>query len=384
MKLFHLADLHLGKRLNEYSLIEDQRHILDQVLALADAEHPDAIVVAGDVYDKAMPSAEAVSLFDDFLWGVAQRGLACLVVSGNHDSPERLSFGSRLMGGSRIHMSRCYRPDERPVTFEDEHGTVCFHLLPFVKPIHVRRALEERYPDEAEAIGDYTDAVRAAIAHMGVDESRRNVLVAHQFVAGSVRSDSEEVHVGGLDNVDPHVFDPFDYVALGHLHAPQRVLRDTVRYSGTPLKYSFSEAAHRKSVTVVELGRKGEVAVDTLPLVPLHDLREIRGTYDELVLRRNWEGTNVEDFIGVTLTDEDDVPYAIEKLRLIYPNIMQLAYDNTRTRTNQALETVEHVEELTPMELFSRFFESQNNQPMSERQREVVAAAIESVWEVAS
>ena len=384
MKLFHLADLHIGKRLNEFSLIEDQRYVLDEILEMMDEERPDVLIIAGDVYDKTMPSAEAVVVFDDFLWGVAERGVATLIVSGNHDSAERLSFGSRIMKSSNIHISRSYRPDSTPIVLEDDHGAISFHLLPFVKPVHVRHALEADYPEEAAAIADYTDAVRAAVSHMGIDTSARNVLVAHQFVAGSVRSDSEEINVGGLDNVDPCVFDGFDYVALGHLHAPQSVGRPQVRYSGTPLKYSFSEARHKKSVTVVEMGQKGDVEIRTLRLRPLRDLREVRGTYDQLMLRETYEGTDVEDYLSVVLTDEQDVPDAISMMRTVYPNIMQLTYDNARTRSNASLESLEAIERLTPLELFSQFFEQQNNQPMSDAQRAYVERTIERIWEDAS
>ncbi len=381
MKLFHLSDLHLGKRLNEYSLIEDQEYILQQVLHLIDAETPDAVLICGDVYDKTMPSVEAVTLFDDFLWDLSQRKAPVIIISGNHDSPERLAFGSRIMRQSRIHISRSYELDTPPVVLEDEHGPVNFYLLPFVKPVHVRHALHEDFPEEAEAIKDYTDALETAIAHMGVDESQRNVLLAHQFVSGAERSDSEGLNVGGLDNVDVRVFEPFDYVALGHLHGPQMVGRPTVRYCGTPLKYSFSEAKHKKSVTVVELGPKGDIELRFLPLEPLHDLREVSGTYDELMLRENYADTNVEDYLHITLTDEDDVPNAIERLREVYPNLMLLSYDNKRTRTSAQLKSTEHVESLTPMELFSEFYEQQNNQPMDDVQREFMQKTIEKVWE---
>lgn len=384
MKLFHLSDLHLGKRLNEYSLKEDQEFILQAILDMMDAEKPDALMICGDVYDKAIPPAEAVTLFDDFLWEVSQREVPTLIISGNHDSPERLSFGSRLMRSNRIYMSRSYEAALPPVVLEDEFGPVNFHLLPFVKPLHVQRALEKDFPKEAEAIHSYTDALRTAIAHMDVDRTKRNVLLAHQFVTGAQQSDSENRNVGGLDEVDTAVFEPFDYVALGHLHSPQKVGKQTVRYSGTPLKYSLSEARQNKSVTVVELRQKGDVALRYLPLKPLRDLREIRGTYDELTLRDTYAGTNTDDYLFVTLTDEDDIPNAIDNLRTIYSHVAALRYDNRRTSSDAQLEDAGKVQELTPSELFAQFYETQNNQPMDEGQRSLVQEVIEKIWEGAS
>ncbi len=381
MKLFHLSDLHLGKRLNEYSLKDDQQYILQIILQMIDDEAPDAIMICGDVYDKTMPPVEAVTTFDDFLWDIATRKVPVLIISGNHDSPERLAFGSRIMKQSHIHISRSYEVGAPPVTLEDEHGTVNFYLLPFVKPIHVRHALQKDFPEEAEAIKSYTDALEAAIAHMEVDKSQRNVLLAHQFVSGAERSDSEGLNVGGLDNVDVRVFDPFDYVALGHLHGPQSIGRPTVRYCGTPLKYSFSEAKHKKSVTVVEMGEKGDVELRFLPLKPLHDLRKVRGSYDELMLHENYAHTNTEDYLHITLTDEEDVLNAVDRLRTVYHNLMLLSYDNKRTQANEQLISSEHVESMTPLELFSEFYEQRNNQPMDEQQRTIVQKTIEKIWE---
>ena len=384
MKLFHLSDLHLGKRLNEYPLRDDQHYILKQVLKMMDAEKPDALIIAGDVYDKSVPPADAVTLFDDFLYELAQRQMPTLIVSGNHDSPERLSFGSRLMEHEQIYMSRVFDGHTSKVSFTDEHGPVNFYLLPFVKPVNVRSALLDDYPEEAAAISSYTDALRAAIRHMDVDESERNVLVAHQFVTGAKTSESENTYVGGLDNVDVDVFDPFDYVALGHLHSPQRVSRDTVRYCGTPLKYSVSEADQEKSVTVIELREKGTVDLRFLPLIPLRDLRKIRGTYQELTLRDTYQNTNTDDFLHITLTDEQDIPYAVDKLRNIYPHLIQLSYDNLRTRNTQELKATEDAVVLTPSDLFEQFFETQNNQPMSDDQRAYLQSVIEKIWEDAS
>ncbi len=376
MKLIHLSDLHLGKRVNEFSMLEDQQYILTEILHIMDEEQPDGVLIAGDVYDKTVPSAEAVALLDDFLVRLAKRDLQIFLISGNHDSPERMAFGGRLMEGSGVHLAPVYDGRVSPITLTDAYGTVNFYLLPFVKPAHVRRCFPER------EITTYTDALAAAIEAMGVDQTGRNVLVTHQFVTGAARCDSEELSVGGTDNVDVSVFDPFDYVALGHIHGPQQVGRETVRYCGTPLKYSFSEAGHQKSVTVVELGPKGTVSVRTVPLIPLRDLAELRGTYEELTFRGFYEGTSYQkDYVHITLTDEEDVPDAMRKLQIIYPNLMKLDYDNRRTRAGACLDGAEDAEQKSPLELLEEFYEKQNGQPMGEEQQAFARAWMERIWE---
>lgn len=374
MKLIHLSDLHLGKRVGEVSMLEDQAYILDRVLDIVDGAGPDALLIAGDVYDKSVPSAEAVTLFDDFLCRLARRKLPVLVISGNHDSPERLAFGSRLMEGAGVHLSPVYDGNVKPITLTDEHGPVDFWLLPFLKPAHLRRF----YPEEA--INSYTDAVGAAIAHMNIDPSRRNVLLCHQFVTGAATCESEEITVGGTDNVDATVFDGFDYVALGHLHGPQNVGSSRIRYCGTPLKYSFSEASQYKSVTVAELGEKGDLTLHTVPLTPRHDMRVIRGTFAQLTGEGGDNGER-EDYLHIILTDEEDVPEVLGRLRLVYPNILKLSYDNTRTRTSQSVDRAQRVAQKSPLELFEELYETQNNQPMSQEQRDFAQRLIEQLRE---
>ena len=375
MKLIHLSDLHLGKRVGEVSMLEDQAYILDRVLDIVDGAGPDALLIAGDVYDKSVPSAEAVTLFDDFLCRLARRKLPVLVISGNHDSPERLAFGSRLMEGAGVHLSPVYDGNVKPITLTDEHGPVDFWLLPFLKPAHLRRF----YPEET--IDSYTDAVGAAIAHMNIDPSRRNVLLCHQFVTGAATCESEEITVGGTDNVDATVFDGFDYVALGHLHGPQNVGSGRIRYCGTPLKYSFSEASQYKSVTVAELGEKGDLTLHTVPLTPRHDMRVIQGTFDQLTAESSDAAGEREDYLHVILTDEEDVPEALGRLRLIYPNILKLSYDNTRTRTSRSVDRAQSVQRKSPLELFEALYETQNNQPMSQEQRDFAQRLIEQLRE---
>ena len=374
MKFLHLSDLHLGKRVHGFSMLEDQAYILQQIIDCIASEQPDGVLICGDIYDKAVPSAEAVALCDDFFYHLAQLKVPVFAISGNHDSPERLAFGSRLMDGSGVHFSPVYDGQVRPFVLTDKWGEVGIYMLPFVKPAHVRR-----YFPEAE-IDSYTDALSAAVGAMQVDTSRRNVLLTHQFVTGAATSDSEELSVGGTDNVDGSVFDPFDYVALGHLHSPQKVGRDTLRYCGTPLKYSFSEAHQHKSITFVDLGEKGCVDISTAPLTPLHDLREVRGSYLELTDRRTYEGTATDDYLHITLTDEQDVPDALAKLRLIYPNLMRLDYDNRRTREDQQITAPERVENITPLQHLAAFYELQNNQPLTDEQAAFCQQLIEDIW----
>ena len=373
MKLIHLSDLHIGKRVNEFSMAEDQKYILNQILEIIDREQPDCVVIAGDVYDKSIPSAEAVQILDDFLTRLAGRKIPTAMISGNHDSPERLSFGAQLMKESGIYVSPVYDGQVQSIGFADEYGEVQVYLLPFLKPATVRHVYEE------ETVESYQDAVETAISHLPLDTSCRNVLVAHQFAAGASRCESEEMSVGGIDQVDVSVFDDFDYVALGHIHSPQSAGRPAVRYCGTPLKYSFSEAGQQKSVSVVELFEKGRVEIREVPLTPLRDMRKIRGTYLELTARSFYQGTNTEDYIQAILTDEEDIPDGMQKLRIIYPNLMRLEYDNRRTRENRQIQQAADAEEKSETELFSQLYELQNNQPLDEEQKQFLEAVIRQV-----
>ena len=376
MKLIHLSDLHLGKRVNEFSMLEDQQYILEEILRIIDSEKPDGVLIAGDVYDKTVPSAEAVTLLDEFLVQLSKRDTQTFLISGNHDSAERLAFGGRLMEQSGIHIARVYNGVLAPLTLRDEYGPVDLYLLPFLRPVQVRRFFPE------SEIATYTEAMAAVLGAADIDKTHRNVLVTHQFVTGAQTCDSEELSVGGTDNVDVSVFDDFDYVALGHIHGPQKIGRETVRYCGTPLKYSFSEVGHKKSVTVVELAEKGSVAIRTVPLVPKRDMSELRGAYNELMLRENYEGKPFRnDYLRITLTDEEDIPNAVNNLRTVYPYIMRLDYDNRRTRTESHVDGAEQVERKRPLTLLEEFYESQNGQPMSEEQRSFAKQLMERIWE---
>lgn len=376
MKLIHLSDLHIGKRVNEFSMLEDQKTILAKIIGIIDAEQPDGVIIAGDVYDKSVPSAEAVELCDDFIVQLANRKLPVFIISGNHDSPERLAFANRLLDVSGVHISPVYSGTVTPFELEDCYGKLNIYMLPFIKPVHVRRFFPE---EPVESTGD---AVRLAIEKMNLPQDRRNVLITHQFVTGAERSDSEDLSVGGADNVDASVFEAFDYVALGHIHRPQNIGSEKIRYCGTPLKYSFSEASHEKSVTVVELREKGQLSVRTVPLVPLHELVELRGSYASLMLRDFYEGTSYpEDYTHITLTDEEDIPDAVSKLRLVYHNLMKLDYDNRRTRHSAEIGGAEDVEKKSPLELFSEFYRLQNGAEMTAEQLHFMREMIAKVWE---
>ena len=375
MKFVHLSDLHLGKRVNEFSMLEDQRYILLRILQIIGDERPDAVIIAGDVYDKSIPPAEAVTMFDEFLVRLAGMKQQVFVISGNHDSAERIAFGGRLMDASGIHMAPVFSGRTDPFVMNDKYGEIRIYMLPFIKPTDVRHA----YP--GENADTYTEALHTAISHMNVDPSVRNILAAHQFVTGAARSESEDVSVGGMDNVDVSVFGMFDYVALGHIHGPQHISRETIRYCGTPLKYSFSEKDHQKSVTIVTMEGKGKTEIRTVPLEPLHDMREIRGTYNELTLKANYEGTATDDYLHVILTDEDDVPDALTRLRTVYPNIMKLDYDNTRTRNTGCMTISEEIKQKSEIELFELFYEKQNGRRMSEEQRQFSEHLLEKIRE---
>lgn len=376
MKLIHLSDLHLGKRVNEFSMLEDQKDVLNKIIAVIEEEQPDAVLIAGDVYDKSVPSAEAVELFDEFLVQLANTKTQVFIISGNHDSAERLAFANRLIDASGIHLAPVYRGEVAPFSFKDEYGTVDLYMLPFVKPANVRRFFPE------EEIRSYEDALKAAICAMQVNEKNRSILITHQFVTGALVSDSEDLSVGGTDQVSAEVFEAFDYVALGHLHRPQNV-KENIRYCGTPLKYSFSEVNDIKSVTVAELKEKGSLSMWEIPLAPLHEMKEIKGNYADLTFKGYYDAhPELKDsYLHITLTDEEDVPDAAAKLRVIYPLLMKLDYDNTRTRNQQRVTALSEVEKKTPMELFDAFFEMQNGQTMSAEQKQYVETLIEKIWE---
>ncbi len=356
-------------------MLEEQSHILDGILEILREERPDGLLLAGDVYDKPAPSAEAVTLFDSFLTRLSEEGIETFLISGNHDSPERLAFAAELIAKSGIHVSPVYHGEIDPILLDRGEEKAVVFLLPFLKPAAVRRF----FPD-AEIAGE-NDAVRTALEALAPTPGRKRILLAHQTVLGAAPSDSEEITIGGEAGVSAEVFRGFDYVALGHLHRPQRAGSDRIRYAGSPLKYSFSEADHEKSAAVIEWTGDGEIGVRFRELRPLHDLRKLRGTYREVTDRAVYDGPGREDYLLITLTDEEDVPDAAAKLRVFYPNLMKMEYDNRRTRAEQKLDGAEESPEKTPLELFRALYEKQNNAPMTEEQEAMLRPIMEKIWE---
>lgn len=375
MKFIHLSDLHIGKRVNEFSMIEDQKYILLEILSIIEKEEANAVLISGDIYDKSQPSNEAVNLFDEFIFRLSKLNVKTYIISGNHDSAEKLSFAYRFIEKSNVFISPVYNGEIKKHTLLDEWGKVNIYMLPFIKPINVKLQFED------EEISSYTDAIKVAIKHMDVNENERNIILSHQFVTGAIRSDSEEISLGGTDNVDVCAYDSFDYVALGHIHSPQKLVRDTVRYSGTPLKYSFSECRHNKSVTVVEMKEKGNVSITQIPLVPMREMVEIKGKYDEVMAKSFYENLNADkDYFHITLTNEEDVADALLKLRTVYKNVMKLDYDNKRTRAAATVGATVN-QSKSPLELFDELYEMQNGAKPSEEQDAVLLSLIKEIWE---
>lgn len=375
MKFIHLSDLHLGKRLYEFSMIDDQEYILDQILKIIDENGVNGVLIAGDIYDKPVPSAEAVMLFDRFLTGLKDRKLEVFVISGNHDSKERLAFGSEIMRHSGIHLSPVFAGEILPEVTEDEYGPLNIWMMPFLRPADVRHFFPE------EKIESYNDAVHTVVRNMQIDRDERNLMIAHQFVTGALRSDSEDISVGGLDNVDRTAFESFDYTALGHIHSPQKISGVTARYCGAPLKYSFSEAEQQKSVVLIDCKEKGNLSMQQIPLKPRREMREIRGSYEELTSKKNYENTDTDAYLHVTLMDDGDIHDAVGRLRTIYPNIMLLDYDNRRTRSVGAAEWEAPEEEISEIDFFEKLFKLQNDRTMDEEERQIIAGALEEIKE---
>ena len=374
MRLAHISDLHLGKKLDRYPLIEDQRHILRQIVDIAVGQKCDGILIAGDIYDKSMPSAESVKLLDDFLYDLTNAGLPAYIISGNHDSAERVNYGSGILARAGLYISADFDGRLSLCKAEDEYGEVDIYMLPFIKPAHVRK----KYPDAQ--INDYTDMMRTVIENSGVDFSKRCILMCHQFITGASTCDSEYLSVGTLDNIDAKVLEGFDYVALGHIHSPQNV-GNNIRYCGTPLKYSSSESEHIKSVTLIDLCEKGNVNVSTVPLVPLHDLRCLRGNFDELISKEFTDKLDPDDYYYITLTDDRDIPNVLRQLRAVYKNFVSMKFDNSRTRAAANVKREVQADKKTPFELMESLYLQQNGMEMTDEQADYIKGLIDSIWE---
>lgn len=348
MKLLHLSDLHLGKQMNDISLLEDQKEVLQQIISIAAGV--DVVLIAGDVYQRATPQAEAVEMFDRFISDLAALGKKVFIISGNHDSAQRISYFSALVKSAGVYITEAFDGKLQSVTLEDEYGKIIVWMLPFLRPAQVKRWLPN------EKIVTYQDAVEAVLRQTPIDTTKRNILMAHQFITGCEISDSEERTVGGLDNIDASVFDAFDYVALGHIHKPQKIMRDTLRYAGSPLKYSFSEENHKKSVTMLEMREKGQIDIQTLPIKQPHDVRKIEGLMADL-LKQPYS----TDYIWVTVHDELVPPDARITLQSVFPNILKFSIVNSRTQYDLDVQAKERMENKSILELFSDFYRLQNN-----------------------
>ena len=371
MRFLHIADLHLGKQMNDLSLLPDQEYILDQIASIAETERTDAVLIAGDVYQRSSPQAEAMALFDRFVSRLAKQGRQVFIISGNHDSAQRISYFSSLIKSAGVYVTEAFDGTLQSVSVRDREGEIVIWMLPFLRPSQVKRRLPE------ERIVTYQDAVEAVLRQTPVDTKKRNVLLCHQFITGCETSDSEERAVGGLDNVDAAVFDAFDYVALGHIHKPQRVLRDTLRYAGSPLKYSFSEANHKKSAAIVDMDAKGSASVRTVPLYPLHDVRLLEGTLDGL-MRLDYS----EDYLWITVHDELVPPDARVTLSTNFPNMMKFSVVNSKTKMDMDVLATQSMENKTIPELFSDFYRLQNNdRDLSDAHRKVIDKVLKEMEE---
>lgn len=376
MKFLHLSDLHIGKRVNEFSMLDDQKYILEQILKITKENRPDAVLIAGDLYDRSVPPGEAVGLLDDFLTELVGLEIPVFAISGNHDSPERLDFGSRIMRETGLVIAGAFTGRLFQTVLSDKYGPVRVSLLPFLCPNAVA-------PYFGERADSYENAVCAALETAPLNPGERNVLVAHQFVtAGSAepeRCDSETVTVGGVDRVDVSAFDGFDYVALGHLHGAQRIGRPSVRYAGSPLKYSFSETRQKKSVTFVELGEPGKVEITQIPLCPIHDMREIRGPIANLTAPEVVASGDSQDYIRAVLTDEKEITDAVGSLRAVYPNLMRIDFENSRTAVKESRTSASgDISRKTPFQLFEEFYAGQTGTELSVTERRLLKAAVEA------
>ena len=380
MKILHLADLHLGKILQEQSLLEDQEYMLNMILNLIKKEDIDVVLISGDVYDRSVPPAEAVNLLDNFLKKLIKDiKVKVFIISGNHDSKDRLGFGSKIFEDEGLYIESRYNGKLRKVELEDEYGRLNIYMLPFVKPIEVKQFFDE------DLENNYNLTINKIIAKENINEEERNIIMVHQFVtAGNVepeRTESEVLSLGGIENVDVSNFKQFDYVAIGHVHRPQRIGRDTARYAGTILKYSFSEINHKKTIPIIEIKEKNNLTIKLEESIPLRNMREIKGPIQELIKKENYEGTNLNDYIKAIITNEEPIYDAIGQIRKIYPNTLKLEIRNSKT-INEVQEqnfNLENLKKKTELELFNDFYELQNNTKLDDGQIKILKNIISEV-----
>ena len=380
MKFLHLADLHLGKILQEQSLIEDQEYMLKQIIGTIERENIETVLISGDVYDRSVPPAEAVNLLDSFLRTlIKELKIKVFIIAGNHDSKDRLAFGSKIFEDEGLYIESKYNGNLRKVEVQDEYGKLNIYMLPFVKPIEVKQFFKE------DLENNYNTAINKIIVKEKIDVEERNIILVHQFVtAGTVepeRTESEVLSLGGIENVDVSNFECFDYVAIGHVHRPQKIGRETARYAGTMLKYSFSEINHNKTIPIIELKDKGDININLVQLNPLRDMREIKGPIEELIKQENYECGNTNDYIKAVITNEEPVYDAIGQIRRIYPNTLKLEIRNSKTISNVEEQNInlENVKKKTELELFADFYKAQNNADLDEKRTEIINNIISEV-----
>lgn len=367
MRFIHLADLHLGKKFNEYSLIKDQEFILDEIINIIKDKEVDAILIAGDIYDKSIPTIEAVNLLDDFLYKLSEMKKPVYIISGNHDSIDRLSFGSRMLQASGIHIAKQYEGNIYIERVYDKYGEINIYMLPFVKAPIVNKYFDID-------LNNSNDAIKAIIDKENIDYTKRNIILSHQFVSNSLVGGSEDSFVGALDMVDIDNYKGFDYVALGHIHKPQELGNNTRRYAGTPLKYHFDEIKNVNSVPIIELNEKGNINVELVNLLPLQEMAEYKDSFLELMSDK-YEA--IEKYLHITLIDEEDILDAAPRLRQKFPNLMRLDYDNTRTRAIYDSEVIADTEHKSTIELFKEFFKNMNGMDISSDQEKYMNDIIE-------
>ena len=379
MKIMHLADLHLGRSILDQSLISDQQYILDQIIEIIKEHNVETVIIAGDVYDKSIPSVEAVKLFSDFLTSLYKLSVKVLVISGNHDSKDRLSFGNELFVDNGVYIEGVFNGKLKCISLNDIYGNINFYMLPFVKPADVRI----HYPKEE--INSYDDAIRCIIDNTDIDTNERNIIMVHQFVTARgvevERSDSETISLGGLDNIDVSIFSKFDYVAMGHIHGAQKLLRDTARYAGSPLKYSFSEVHNNKSVPIIDIKEKGNIDLELVSLVPIRDMRTIKGKFINLIDKDVVNEANNQDYIQAILTDDDYIVDVIGKLRAVYPNLLRTSYQNNRSIVNASIKNSARgdVAKRNEFDLFSEFYKNQNNMELDKERSKIISKIIKEL-----
>ena len=380
MRILHLADLHLGKILQEQPLIEDQKYMLEEIIKKVQEENIEIILISGDIYDRSIPQTDAVDMLDYFLNKlIKDLKKQVFIISGNHDSKERLGFGNKIFENDGLYISSKYEGKIKKVELQDEYGKLNIYLLPFIKPVEVKKYFEDE-------ILSYDETIKKIIEKENIDETQRNIILTHQFVTcigeEVERTDSETISLGGIDNVDISNYDKFDYVAIGHVHRPQRIGRDTARYAGTMLKYSFSEVNHKKTIPIIDFKEKGNINIKLVELTPLRDMREIKGPIEELTKKENYKNTNTEDYIKAIITNEEPVYDAIGQIRKVYPNVLKLEIQNSKSSVSQNDEKekeLQNIKNKSEVELFNEFYKFQNYTELNDEQTQVIENIVKEI-----